>query len=122
MSISAMVTVLDHAPEHWPSGLRMVAVVLADHVDGDGYCWPSVGRLATRSGLSRRQVQKYLSQLEEENVISRHGRPGSSNYYRWSLWTTAPQSEGGASSTTWGGASSTTPPPASSTTWGVRHP
>lgn len=82
-----MCTVLDHAPPHWPSGLRMVALVIADHVDDDGLCWPSVTRVARRAGLSQRQARKYLTQLETEGVIARYGRPGSSNHYTWHLWT-----------------------------------
>ena len=87
MSIRAMVTVLDHAPDQWSSGKRLVAIVIADHVDADGVCWPSVNRIAKRAGMSRRQVQTYLKELVSDGVIERLHRTNDSNWYRWLLWT-----------------------------------
>lgn len=122
MSIAAMVTILDHAPASWCSGQRMVAIVIADHVDLDGYCWPGVARIAARSGLSVRQVRKHLTQLEAEGIITRIHRTGTSNLYRWELWTTLAPRREGLSSTTGGVLHSTTGGGVSYTTGGDCRP
>jgi len=89
MSIRAMVSVFDFAPNHWDTSTRLVALVIADHVnDSTGECHPSVSRIAYRSGLSARQVRRILARLENENVIQRitrfeNNRQTSNNY----LWT-----------------------------------
>jgi hypothetical protein len=93
VSIQAMVTVLDFAPEHWSSGKRLVGIVIADHADRDGYCWPSLETVARRSGLSVRLARKYLSELEAEGWLIRNSRSGSSNAY---LWTKRVEIQGGA--------------------------
>lgn len=90
--IQAVATVLDFAPDTWNSGTRMVAIALADRVNQDGQCWPSISDLSRRTGLSGRMVQKHLRYLEEEGVITRNGqRIGSggqpvSNLWTWRFW------------------------------------
>lgn len=88
--------VLDYAPVHWSSGLRLVALALADRVNGDtGECWPSISDIAHRSGLKERQVQAHLRTLEREGVIENLGQrrksdgtPGS-NVWQWHMWITS---------------------------------
>lgn len=92
-----MTMVLDFAPEHWNTGTRMVAIALADRVNGDSLeCWPSVVDISRRTGLKKRQVQNHLRQLEAEGVITNLGqRPvkgnRGSNTYRWNLLITLPR-------------------------------
>lgn len=88
MSIRAMVSVMDFAPAHWDSSTRLVAIIIADHVnDSTGECHPSIGRVAYRSGLSTRQVRRIMARLENENVIERKSRfennRQTSNLYLW---------------------------------------
>ena len=40
-------------------------LALADHADDDGYCYPSVGRLAWKTGYGVRQVQRTLKHLRD---------------------------------------------------------
>ena len=61
-------------------GARVLYALLLsyDWQDGDGRrkgkAWPSLARLAERSGKSTRQVTRYLRELEEEDVIhTKHG-------------------------------------------------
>lgn len=98
--IQAMVMVLDFAPEHWNAGTRLVALALADRVNGDTHeCWPSIADLSRRTGLKERQVQRYLRQLEDEGVIVRlgqrvHDGRRTSNVWVWKLLTKLSPSEG----------------------------
>jgi hypothetical protein len=88
--IQAMAIVLDFAPDHWHAGTRLVAIALADRVNHDWQCWPSVADLSRRTGLSERVVQRYLRYLEAEGVIHCHGQryidgQGLSNLWTW-MW------------------------------------
>ena len=88
--IQCIATVLDFAPPHWHAGTRMVALALADRVNGDWQAWPSIADLSRRTGLSARAVQRYLRVLEDEGVISNHGQRvidgnAVSNLWTW-LW------------------------------------
>ena len=70
--IQAIATVLDFAPPHWSSGVRMTAVVLGDYANGDtAACWPSVSSIARRTGLSERQVQRNLRTIEADGWITK---------------------------------------------------
>lgn len=87
-----MALVLDFAPAHWSSGLRMVALALADRVNQDYEAWPSLEDLSRRSGICERQVRKHLRQLESEGIIRNCGQriigtQAYSNLWIW-LWRT----------------------------------
>lgn len=72
--IQAIALVLDMAPSHWNSSTRMVAIALADYSNGDnGLAWPSVANLARRSGVSPRQVQRCLKDIEADGWIVKLG-------------------------------------------------
>ncbi|ATJ90427.1 hypothetical protein HK16_09755 [Acetobacter senegalensis] len=56
-------------------GPKMVLMMLAHHADGkSNECHPSLQTLAQESGLSRRAVCRYCSDLEKSGLISRKGR------------------------------------------------
>lgn len=70
--IQAIALVLDFAPVHWSSSTRMVAIALADYANTDtGHCWPSIANLSRRTGLSNRQVQRCLREIEADGWIER---------------------------------------------------
>ena len=48
-----------------PHNVQSIFLALADHADDDGYCYPSVGRLAWRTGYGVRQVQRTLKELRD---------------------------------------------------------
>lgn len=97
--------VLDFAPKHWTTGTRLVALALADRVNGDSLeCWPSVADISRRTGMDRRTVQRHLRQLEAEGVITNQGQRTTksgahgSNVWVWNLLITFPQAgQGGGS-------------------------
>lgn len=53
---------------------KLVYLVLADHVDDNGECYPSVATIAKESLLSRGTVFKCLNALEEKGLIRRVAR------------------------------------------------
>ena len=50
---------------------RWLLVVLADHANEDGKCWPSQATLARRTGMGRSTVKRKLEMLEENQLIHR---------------------------------------------------
>ena len=67
-------------------GARLVLLALADHANDEGYCHPSVARLALKSALTERNVQLILRNLEArgELVTLRGAGRGNVNAY-WVL-------------------------------------
>ncbi len=69
-----------------------VYFVLAQHVDSDGACWPSLRRIANITGMTERTVRRCLRKLEECGFIITEPRRGDgatlTNLYR----LTPPQS------------------------------
>ena len=51
---------------------KFVLVSLADQASADGECWPSIRYISERCQLSRRHVQRILSDLDEDGMITRN--------------------------------------------------
>ena len=68
------------------SSSRLVLLALADYADDDGYCYPSIARLAVKCVLTERNVQLILRGLEQSNelVTQRGAGRGNVNAY-WVL-------------------------------------
>jgi hypothetical protein len=58
-------------------------LALADWANDDGYCWPSIPKIASRARRSDRQAQRVLHRLEAEGEIYIHegGGQGQSSRY-----------------------------------------
>lgn len=87
MAMQLVIGALDRGPTDKAETLVLLA--LADGADGEtGETWPSLARIALRSRLTRRGVQKVLARLEADGWLSidRHRtRPNgstTSNIYR----------------------------------------
>lgn len=82
-------SVLQHGPALGPYGLA-VALVLADHANGHGTCWPSVRRIMESSGIgAQATVQKALEKLSDLGVIEiQKSRQGfiTKHLYRFIGW------------------------------------
>ncbi len=63
LSVRHIGLVLDHLEA--PAPVKLVALILADHCDADGFCWPSYRRIAERSCLSERSVRRHVHELIE---------------------------------------------------------
>lgn len=69
MSVKHIGLVLDNftaAP-----ALKLVAIILADHADSDGVCWPSYRKIAERANMSERNVRRLVKQLLDEGVVTK---------------------------------------------------
>lgn len=69
MSVKHVGLVLEHFTGK--PALKLVAVILADHADQDGVCWPSYRRLAEMTSQSERQVARHVKELIEAGVITK---------------------------------------------------
>src|SRR4051794_2276945 len=72
---------------HVPTALHFgVLVLLAYHINRDqgGYAWPSKKRLAGFLGVSPRQIQRILRDLEASSLVERQPprRPGGTHRFR----------------------------------------
>jgi hypothetical protein len=85
MSITAMKWVFDSYVADTPAK-KLVMLVLADHSNDDGLCWPSIETIGRRAnGISKRYVKQLLADLEKDSQIVRVSRfkdnEQRSNYY-----------------------------------------
>jgi Helix-turn-helix domain len=78
MSIRVMTLVW---PLHLPASQKLVLLALADNANDDGECYPSVGTLTRKCGLSERGVQGIISALRELGYLECHYRSGRSTSY-----------------------------------------
>lgn len=62
--------------------LLSLLVVLADHADDAGVCWPSQPYLAWKLSCSERTVKRSIAALIEAGAIERHHERGRQNVYR----------------------------------------
>jgi DNA-binding Lrp family transcriptional regulator len=69
LSVRHIGLVLDHLEAAAP--VKLVALILADHCDADGFCWPSYRRIAERSCLSERSVRRHVRELIESGVVAK---------------------------------------------------
>ena len=79
MSIKQMTRVwgrLDLTPTH-----KLILLGLADWANDEGLCWPSIDRLAQKTGLSRRAIQTNIRQLQGCRLIRREEVVGKGNRY-----------------------------------------
>ena len=72
MSIAHMNAVLDLPPDATSNAAeRLVLVVIADHANMDGMCWPSVSRVARRAGLSSSHVRRCIANLCDAGLLDK---------------------------------------------------
>ena len=61
---------------------KIVLLALADHANDEGRCWPGVGSIKDKCGLSQRGVQNAIKRLCEAGHLSRIERSGTTALYR----------------------------------------
>lgn len=61
--------ILDHF--NAPPALKLVAVILGDHADSDGVCFPSYRKIAERACLSERSVRRYVKELQNLGIVTK---------------------------------------------------
>lgn len=82
----------------WPVGgmspaQKAVLISLADQANDDGYCWPSVKTISTRTCLSERAVQGAIRWLVAANILRASERSGTSTVYQITPAAYAPPQE-----------------------------
>ena len=85
MSFRLMADVL--ARSRAPAPARLVAVAIADRVNGAGLAWCSVSDLAERTGLCEWAVRRALKRLEATGELAIERRRGRTHRYRLTLPT-----------------------------------
>lgn len=63
---------------------KLVLLALADWANDEGLCWPSINRLASKTGIAGRSVQRVIRQLEDLGLVCREEVTGKGNKY-WIL-------------------------------------
>jgi hypothetical protein len=83
MSIRVMAAVWELS---LPRGEKLVLLAIADHADDSGIAFPSVRRLAWKSGYSERQCQQVLKSLRHKQILqpvaNLHGGRGHAVRYK----------------------------------------
>ncbi len=62
------------------TGAKFVLVVLCDHADSEGFCYPSMETISKHTGQSIRTIQRAVQKLEELGVIRREERRNAFGY------------------------------------------
>lgn len=78
---------------------KIVLLVLADHADVDGYCYPGQETLARRSSIPVRTLRRILGRLEEDGFIVRERRVSESGHRKTDGYSLAAILAGGAEPT-----------------------
>lgn len=69
MSVTHIGLVLDNLDVK--PAVKLVAVVLADHADREGLCWPSYRKISERTGMDDRTVRRHVKALIDMGVVSK---------------------------------------------------
>ena len=48
---------------------KMILIALADHCDDEGKCWPGIKNIAKKASVSKRTLQRALTELESEGFL-----------------------------------------------------
>ena len=78
-----MSAAIDHSETQGSTFL--VLLILADHANSDGRCWPTAERIAARARVSRSTVFRAIDELERMGELKRETRgkqAGGPNVYR----------------------------------------
>ena len=82
MSIKLMTAVWDR--QDLSSMQKLVLLSLADWANDEGLCWPSINRLAIKTSMAGRSVQRIIRDLESMGFVKRDEVLGKGNKY-WIL-------------------------------------
>lgn len=93
MSIKIMSWVFDYSP--YQGKARLVHLVLADHANDEGMCWPSQSVIARRAGCSVETVRITVKQMITDGylqIVEPSSREGSAHTYQLIVPGWKPQS------------------------------
>lgn len=87
MSIKLMTSVWER--EDLNQTQKLILLALADWANDEGLCWPSINRLAIKTSMAARSVQRIIRQLEDMQFVRRDEVTGKGNRY----WISIPLTE-----------------------------
>lgn len=90
---------------------KAVLISLADQANDDGYCWPSIKTIGTRTCLSDRAVQGAIKWLIAARLLRTSTRSGTSTVYQLTPAAYAPPQEMRPADAAPRGAGNAPPPP-----------
>lgn len=76
MSVKVMSAVWD--ADSLKGNSKLIMLCLADFANDEGYCWPSLDRLAKKCGVSRSTIKAQIKSLCEQRIITKECRIKSS--------------------------------------------
>lgn len=65
---------------------RLVLLALADSANDDGECWPGMGTIAKKTGVSVRSVHRAIGALEQAGLVEVQERRRSNGSYTSHLY------------------------------------
>ncbi|MEL7441028.1 MAG: helix-turn-helix domain-containing protein [Pseudomonadota bacterium] len=60
---------LSNAPYKQKSNIKLVLIKLCDNASDEGYCWPSMGKIAKECELSKRSIVDQVSKLKDLGLV-----------------------------------------------------
>jgi len=69
VSVKHVGLILDHFEAK--ASLKLVAIILADHADSEGLCWPSYKKIAARANMTERSVARHVKELIDLGIVSK---------------------------------------------------
>lgn len=88
MSIEVINRVLNHS--RTTGTARLTLVVLAEHADSDGYCYPGMELIASRVNIEERQQRRLIATLRASGELyatEHHGRRKTNDYLICTGWS-----------------------------------
>lgn len=76
-----MSLVWERAP--YTAGSLLVLLALADWANDEGWCWPSIPKIASKTRLERRSIQYIIRQLKKDSVIDIEEGRGRGHQHRY---------------------------------------
>lgn len=101
--------------QHCPNPTsKLVLMALADHANADGECWPSMNRIAQRTGISSRQVSTHITSLVAAGFVVKGNRRRNGGQLRgWDYLVNVRQTTSGSQLPVASGSTASSPAEAS---------
>lgn len=81
MSIKLMSQLWDNEDPELSGPRLLIMLCLADHANDDGFCFPSIDRIATRARIQNRNAMRYIQELEAAGYLQVNRVSGKHNTY-----------------------------------------
>lgn len=83
MSIKVMSLVWERAP--YTAGSLLVLLALADWANDEGFCWPSIPKIASKTRLERRSIQYIIRKLQKDEILAIEEGRGRKHQHQYTI-------------------------------------